>query len=182
MKLTINLASRRHLNQKMLNMTYSLFILLLLFTLLIQGKSFLDDYRLAKTYQSHLAALQVDLQGKLPERTDPKELAEQRQTYNHAKELLQRDSFRWTELFDRMERILPDGVSLKSFNPDYEKNSLAINGTARSLENLQILLDQIHAENFQQVYLKRQGEVLVDDGRGAKITALSFSISLSGVF
>ena len=182
MKLTINLASRRHLNQKMLNMTYSLFIFLLLLVLLIQGKTFFDDYRLAKTYYSHLDALQVDLQGKLPERADPKEQAEQRQTYNQAKELLQRDSFRWTELFDRMERVLPDGVSLKSFNPDYEKNSLAINGTARSLKNLQILLDRIHAESFQRVYLQRQGEVLVDDGRGGKITALSFSIRLSGVF
>lgn len=182
MKLTVNLASRRHLNRKLLNLTFSLFILLLFFVVLLQGKAFIDDYKLAKTYQSHLAALQQDLLGKRPEKVDPKEMAAQRQDYNRAEKLLQRDAFRWTALFDRMEILLPDGVSLKSFQPDYEKNSLAINGIARSLKNLQALLDELHTANFQQVYLKSQGEVSVDDGRGGKTIALNFSISLTGVF
>lgn len=182
MKLAINLASRRQLNQRLLNLTYNFSTLLLIFVLLVQGKALFDDYTLAKTYQLHLDAMQQELLGKQPEKVDQKEIAEQLQSYNRAKNLLQRDAFRWTALFDRMEILLPEGVSLRSFRPDYGKNSLAINGVARSLNNLQIFLDKLQKDNFQQVYLKKQGEVSADDGRGGKITALSFSISLTGVF
>lgn len=182
MKLSINLASRRHVNQKSLNLIFSVVILLLLCVLLLQGTAYLKDRQLAMTYQAHLDALQGQLQGHLPERLDPKAIAERRKAYEQAQTLLQRDAFRWTALFDRVESLLPKGVSLRSFQPDYVKNSLMINGVARDLGRLQELLDHLQMENFQQVYLQNQGEVDVDDGRGGKKTALSFSISLAGVF
>jgi type IV pilus assembly protein PilN len=71
---------------------------------------------------------------------------------------------------------------LRSFNPDYAKNSLSILGVAKTLAQLQALLDNLQAAQFQQVYLENQGEVDVDNGRGGKRKALSFSIRLEGVF
>jgi type IV pilus assembly protein PilN len=182
MKLSINLASQRHINQRALRVILSGIILLLLIVLALQGNAYLKTRQLAQQHQSHIDSLQEQLRGKLPKRLTAEDLAEQRQTYDQAAILLQRDAFRWTALFDRMERLLPEGVSLRSFNPDYNKNSLLITGAARNLHNLQALLDNIQAEQFHQVYLKNQGEVDVDDGRGGKRTALSFSISVEGVF
>ncbi|MCK4690630.1 MAG: PilN domain-containing protein [Desulfuromonadales bacterium] len=182
MKLSINLASRRYLDQRALKMILSGVIVLLLFVLVIQGNAYLNDRQLARQHQAHLESLQEQLRGKLPKRLTLEELAEQRQAYKRAEVLLQRDAFRWTALFDRMESLLPDGVGLRSFSPDYDKNSLLMNGVAKKLKNLQDLLDNLQAGQFNQVYLKKQGEVKVDDGRGGKRTALSFSISLEGVF
>ena len=182
MKLSINLASQRHINRHALRMILFGVILLLLIVLAMQGNTYLKNRQLAQQHQTHLDSLQEQLRGKLPKRLTPEELAEQRQTYNQAEILLQRDSFRWTALFDRMESLLPEGVSLRSLNPDYNKNSLLINGVARNLTNLQQLLDHLQAAQLKQVYLNNQGEVEVDDGRGGKRTALSFSISVEGVF
>ena len=41
-------------------------------------------------------------------------------------------------------------------------------------------IDRLEEERFSQVYLQQQGTVDVDDGRGGKRPALSFSISLTG--
>ncbi len=182
MKLSINLASRRHLNQRLLRLILSGIIIILLLVLAVQGKSYLQNRQQALQYQAHLDSLQEQLQGKLPQRLTPEELAEQHQAYDQAEMLLQRDAFRWTALFDYMEGLLPVGVSLRSFNPDYGKNSLQINGVAKNLKSLQTLLNNLQSAQFNQVYLKNQGEVDVDDGRGGKRKALNFSISLKGEF
>ncbi|WP_321372490.1 PilN domain-containing protein [uncultured Desulfuromusa sp.] len=182
MKLLINLASERHLNQLAVRLTLSVFMVLLLLVLAIEGSTYLKCRQLAQQYQTHLDALQEQLRGKQPQRLSAEELAEQQQAYHQAELLLQRDAFRWTVLFDRIEGLLPDGVSLRSFNPDYGKNSLLVTGVARNLPNLQELLDHFQAEAFHQVYLKNQVEVDVDDGHGGKRSALSFSLSVEGVF
>lgn len=182
MKLSINLASRRHLNQQPLKLILSGIIVLLLLTLAMQGNTYLQNRQQLLQYRAHLNSLQEQLAGKLPKRLSPEEIAEQHQVYERVETLLQRDAFRWTALFDRMESLLPAGVSLRSFNPDYSKNSLLIHGVAKKLKNLQSLLDNLHTAQFNQVYLENQGEVDVDNGRGGKRKALSFSISLKGVF
>lgn len=182
MKIAINLASQRYLNQPVLKIILSCAIVFLLIVLVLQGNAYLKNRQLSLQHQAHLETLQEQLRGKLPERLTAEELAEQQQTYHRAEALLQRDAFRWTGLFDRMENLLPDGVSLRSFNPDYANNSLSIHGVARALTQLQALLDNLQTAQFQQVYLDNQGEVEVDNGRGGKRKALSFSIRLKGVF
>lgn len=182
MKLSINLASYRHLNQRAVKLILSALMVLLLLVLAIEGNTYLKSRQLASQYRTHIDALQQQLRGKQPQRLSAEELAEQQQAYHQAKLLLQRDAFRWTALFDRIERLLPEGVSLRSFNPDYNKNNLLITGVAKNLQNLQELLDQIHAGQFHQVYLKSQNEVEVDDARGGKRLALGFTLSVEGVF
>ena len=182
MKLSINLASRRYPNERALKIGLSSLVILLLLVLAVQGSVYLENHLLSQQYQSHLDSLREQLRGELPKQLTVKELEEQRQDYKWVVTLLQRDAFHWTKLFDRMERLLPEGVSLLSFKPDYDKSSLLINGVAKNLKNLQSLLDNLHSGRFEHVYLKNQGEVEVDNGHGGKRTALSFSISLKGIF
>lgn len=182
MKLSINLASRRHMNQGLFQLGFVVFLVLLVVLLTFQAVGYLKGYQLSQTYQSHLDELQLQLQGKQPDRVDPQAIAERQQSYDQAQRLLKRDSFRWTALFDRMEALLPPGVSLLSFNPDYEKKSLQVNGLAKDLKSLQALLDNLENEKFEPVYLNGQGQADVDNGRGGKRVALTFSISLGRIF
>ncbi len=183
MKISINLASQRYLlNQPALKLILSGIILLLLVLLALQANAYLEYRQLATQHLTHLQTLQEQLHGKLPERLTAAELTAKQQAYQRAEALLQRDAFRWTELFDRMEKLLPDGVSLRSFDPDYAKNSLSILGIARTLTELQALHDNLQEAQVQQVYLENLGEVEVDNGRGGKRKALNFSIRLEGVF
>ncbi len=182
MKLSINLASRRYINQRALKLALYGGIVLLLVVLAIQANIYLKNRQFILQHQIRVESLQKQLNNKLPQRLTSDELAEQRLAYDRAEAMLQRDAFNWTVLFDRMEKLLPDGISLRSFNPDYDKQCLVIIGVSKNLANLQALLDNLQDGQFKQVYLKNQGEVEVDNGRGGKRTALSFSISLEGVF
>ncbi len=182
MQLTINLASRRYLNRRLFQLIFWVLVLLLSGIITWQISSFLAARQQEQEYRSHLQALQEQLTGKRPEQQSAVGLAQQQAAYDRAAILLQQDAFRWTLLFDRMEQLLPTGISLRSFNPDYEKNALVLTGVARDLSRLQALLDNLHGADFQHAYLITQGEVQVNDGRGGKRTALSFSINLAGVF
>lgn len=182
MKVTINLASRHYLNQRATDVGTLMVIASLVIVILLLGNGFLQDYQLTQTYRSHLDELKTELHGQQPERIDPQEIAGRRAEYERARTLLQHDAFRWTALFDRMEAILPNGISLINFSPDYEKDSLKISGLAKDLQSLQRLIDNLYDDQFEPVYLNSQGQTRVDDGRGGERPALTFSISLGKVF
>ena len=185
MKLTLNLASRRYLNRRAINQTCLLLLLLLGGWLAYQVVDYLQTQARLEALQEANAQLQQDLvalQSELPSHLSPQQLEQQQQQYAEAKGYLQRDAFRWTTLFDRMEERLPAGVSVRSFQPNYEDESLVMTGVAKDLSDLQTLLDSLFSEPFEQVYLQNQGRVEISDGRGGKVSALNFALKIEGVF
>jgi len=182
MKLSLNLASRRYVNQRALKRFYLLLSLLLVLVLTFQTKSYLQGRSEIESVRSSLAQLRQQLQGGTVESLSAEQIDAQQRRFRQAQVLLQRDAFRWTALFDRLEKRLPAGASVRSFNPDYAQKSLVLTGVVRGLNDLQQLLDNLHAEHFQQVFLQSQNRVEVSDGAGGKRSALSFSIKLEGVF
>jgi len=181
-KLSINLASRRHIDQRFLKLFLVSAVILFVLLLGLQAKQYLYDRQLGFKYQSHLDLLQKQLQVKLPQRLSPTALAQQRRNGEQIKTLLQRDTFRWTALLDKMERLLPTGISLRNFKPEYGNNSLTLTGVARDLKDLRMFLDNLESEQFNHVFLKSQSETKITDSGGNERIALSFSISLNGVF
>lgn len=182
MHLTVNFASQKRHRERFFKRLLSLVILLLGGVLVLQIVQFSAHYRLEGQYRRHLAELERQLQGDSLKPVDGDRLAALKSDYDQARKLLNRDAFRWTRLFDQIESVLPDGISLRGFNPDYDKNVLILNGISRDLGSLQSLLDNLHAEDFRDAFLLQQSEVGLNDNRGRKKTALSFSIHLTGVF
>jgi type IV pilus assembly protein PilN len=182
MKLTINLASRSYVNERALKWGYLLFAMLILLVLLFQVRNFLHSYQLKNSYQSNIAAIEQTLRGKTTVKLTRKQIAAQQQDLKQAKILLRKDAFRWTALFDRVENLLPRNVSVRSFSPNYGEGSLVLTGVAKKLPDLQMLLENLHAESFRQVYLKSQSNITVLDYLGEKRSAVAFSIELEGVF
>ncbi len=185
MKVTLNLASRHYVNRRAVS-RLGLFLILLLVLVLayltigvLQNRSQLDSY---KNNIADLDQQLLKLQGEVPRSLTSQQIEAQKVEFKQAQALLERDAFRWTALFDRMERRLPSGVSVVSFNPDYKAKTLSMVGVARKLSDLQKLLDNLHQETFEQVYLNRQGQTSVGDGEGGKVTAISFEVRLEGVF
>ena len=185
MKVTLNLASRRYVNRRALNQLGILIVLLLLILLTVQVRGYLLRQKHVQNYEKNLAEMRqeyLQLQGKNVQSLSPDQLEEQQREYNQAQTLLQRDAFRWTVLFDRLERLLPAGVSINSFNPDYKTKNLELSGIARSLADLQRLLNNLHKDSFTQVFLTSQTQIKISDGQGGELPALSFSLTLEGVF
>ena len=182
MKLTLNLASRSYVNERALSLSCLLICFVLTLLLIFQAHYVLQGQEQNRAYQTEINALEAKLGSKLPKQFTKAQLAEQREIFNQAQDLLQRDAFRWTALFDRLENLLPTHVTLQNFNPNYQKGSLSITGVARQLGDLQQLLDNLHGDTFEQVFLTSQSWVDVIDYSGNKRPALQFSIQLEGVF
>ncbi|WP_303720349.1 PilN domain-containing protein [Malonomonas rubra] len=182
MRLTLNLASRRYVNERALKLFCLALTLLLVLLLILQGQLLLQSREHNLAFRANIEKLQVQLSGKIPERFTKEQIAVQQQEFAQAKAILQQDAFRWTALFDRMEKLLPKNVSITSFSPNYKSGSLMINGVAKNLIDLQDLLDNLHADSFSQVFLKNQSQIEVLDYQDQKHLAIQFSIQLEGVF
>ncbi len=181
MKLSLNLASRSYVNEQALKWVGGVLIFLLLILLFFQLRTYFQDRQLNIGYRANIKKLELELHGKVPEFT-AEQIATQQLEYSRAEALLQKDAFRWTALFDRFEGLLPKNVSIQSFNPNYKSGSLVFTGVAKKLNDLQELLDNLHADRFEQVLLQNQSQVEVIDYADQKRSALAFSIKLEGVF
>lgn len=185
MKTSLNLASRRYVNRRALHQIVLFVILLLLVLLTFQLRGYLQGHEQAKEQTKDILKLQQEYQqllGKAPPVFTSGEVERQNLEFGQAQALLQRDAFRWTALFDRLEKRLPDGVSITSFNPDYAGRKLALSGLARDLSALRAMLNSLHKGAYAQVFLKSQSQVKVKDAQGEEMIALSFQVTLEGVF
>ncbi len=185
MKVTLNFASRRYVNRRALNQLGILLSLLLLGVLIFQVSGYLQSRDQLRQYAKNLAELRQEHQqllGKTPQNVSSALVEEQAVELQQAEALLKRDAFRWTALFDRMEKRLPSGVSITGFSPDYKTQSLELSGLARDLSGLQNLLNNLHKDSFDQVFLQNQNQVKVSDGQGGEVLALGFNVKLEGVF
>ena len=182
MKLTLNLASRRYVNERALLWGCLIITMLLLLLLFFQTRTWMQSREQNLAHLAEIKKLEEQVHGKLPKHFTREQIDRQQQNFAVAESLLQRDAFRWTALFDRLERLLPENVSIRSFNPDYTKGSLVLSGVAMNLVDLQDLLDNLHNDSFPQVYLRSQDQVEVLDYQDQKRPALGFSIQLEGVF
>lgn len=182
MKLTLNLASRSYVNERALRLGCLVLTVVLLLLILLQVRGYLQSREENLVLQAEIATLEQQLKGKIPKRFTTAQIAVQQQEFARAEEMLKKDAFRWTVLFERMEKLLPANVSIRSFNPDYREGGLRISGVAKTLTDLQQLLDNLHADSFEQVFLKNQNQVEINDYAENKRPVLAFIIELKGVF
>ncbi len=186
MKLNLNLASRRYVNKFALQRGFWVLLCLLLVFIGWQVNTLLIDNQTLQQNQQRVQELKRQLQ--TLQGAPRKPLTEEKRKdlekkYKRVKDLLDLDAFRWTALLDRMETLLPDGVSLHGFKPDYAKKSLAITGYARDLGKMRLFLDRLlKNEKFAQVYLKRHQRITVKDYAAKDREVISFSIQIEGVF
>jgi type IV pilus assembly protein PilN len=186
MKFTLNLASRGYVNKRALK---GGFIAVLCVLLIIAGwetQTFLAGSKGLQLNRQRLAEAQQELQklrGGPRKALSSAERAQLEAEYRIVLDLLSLDAFRWTALLDRMETLLPDGVSLNGFQPDYKKKSLTLTGRAVSLKEMRQFLDRLLKNgDFKQVYLQNHSRIKVRDYAGVEQPAITFSLQIEGVF
>ena len=186
MKPSLNLATKTYLNRRLLYAGYGAAIILLLGGLAGFG-SYFWHYRqnerviAASLEQLQQQALEARGANKVPFSTAAYQQVLQRIAFYNV--VLAKDSFRWTHLLGRLEDLVPDGVGLRSIQPDFNNHSLKIGGLARNLEKLQRFLDNLlAAKDFSAVYLLNQARVQGTPQQPGLKDELQFSIVLEGAF
>lgn len=186
MKLNLNLASRRYVNNRLLTYGFFGLILLLVVLTLWFAQTLVKERQRVALFQQQARETAEQLNRLRGEPQKPLSVAERarlEEQFNQAQYLLERDAFRWTALLDYMEGLLPDGVSLAGFRPDYAKNRLALTGRARSLKEMRAFLDRLlKDQRFKRVFLQNHSRITVKDYANQERLAIAFSLELDGVF
>jgi len=186
MKPSLNLATRTYLNRRLLYLGYGVVIFLLLSGLTGFGYYFWNSYQTRRSIQVAIDQLQQQsLVAKggaaVPFSTEAYQRVLQRVAFFNG--VLEKDSFSWTHLLGRLETLVPQGVGLRSIQPDFHGRSLKISGLARNLDKLQKFLDNLlTTKDFSAVYLLNQARQASRQGRAGGSEELSFSIVLEGAF
>jgi hypothetical protein len=92
-------------------------------------------------------------------------------------QILEASTFSWIGLLVELERSVPPGVVLGEIQPDPGTGRVALRGTARTFEELTLLLRGLEERTvFHDVYLMRQAVKKPLTGSGPEL--LEFSVNL----
>jgi hypothetical protein len=184
MKLTLNLASRVHVDRRRLYAAYTLLLALLVAALILNTYHLQNLQGRKAELRADLAEHEIALRGESREEKIPQaRWQRQEREIVFANEVLVRAGFRWTQLLGRLEEVGIDGVSLRAIQPDYREGSLKVTGLARENAILGRYLDRLMAAPyFSDVYLLDQGATKIKDAQGGEREALRFTLVLKGAF
>jgi len=177
MKLTINLATRRYLNLRLLNAWLAAGFLLLGLALLFRVREL--AYNQAEL--GKLRALGHAASGRAggPPAVTEEQLKALGPHIRFANTLIERKAVNWLALLDHLEEVVPDGVSLSSLAPSEKEQLLKVGGIARSFPNLAAFLENLErSKNFSEVYLLSQSETKV----GQTQHGIVFTISCKAAY
>lgn len=182
MKLHLNLASRVYINRRMLNLVYAALIALLGLFLFFNVSGLVHLHRHSRQIEGMLS--------QIPERRSGSQQADLLRSADTlakrvgvANEILKGRRFHWSSFLDRMESILPEGVRLRSIQPDARGGTVRLQGVARDVPELRSFLERLSADpQLANYFLLEQALVRGSTGEGELPEMLRFSLQLKGVF
>jgi len=174
MRLTINLATRIYINTRRLNLfiagAVTLLVLLLLYNVSNVGTDFAEMQRLTK----ETAALEGKSGSAQSSVVPEKEYQALLARIKFANGIIEKKTFNWLELLDKLEGVVPDGIALASIEPSPKESVLKLAGTGKSFGNLRKFLENLEdSKYFTEIYLVSHAETKVSDSQ----TGISFTIT-----
>jgi type IV pilus assembly protein PilN len=185
MKLSLNLATRLHVDPRLVHLIYALLLGVLTLLLLLNLHYLQTVQSLGEHASADLARLaQQEGPGAKEEReTTAADWQRLEQEIALANDILLSEGFRWTALLGRLEKVGTSGVRLRSVQPDHRAGSMRISGQARGTDALGTYLDRLLASpDFTDVYLLEQGVARMRNAQGQDVQAISFALVLKGAF
>jgi Tfp pilus assembly protein PilN len=173
MRFTINIATRTHIDRKIVNRTgYA--VLAMLFVLLVWNISrtlwSLGELRRLQTDNSSYEQRLNSRPSGVSEKDFTRLLADIK-FYN---EIIVRKSYNWLGLLDQLEGTTPEGIALTAVGPDRSKGELKIEGHARSFALVRSYLEKLEdSKAYTSILLLSHSNVAV----GEKDKGVNFAIS-----
>lgn len=158
MDLKINLATRYFFDtRKLAYGTAAVFVLLLLLTFHnVTGMA--GNAGREKRLEADIAALQARFNASAKGVSEQEYQALLKQIAS-ANAILGKRAFDWLLLLDRLETVVPAGVTLTSIDPALKDGSLKLAGTALGFRNLRMFVENLEgSSDFSEVLLLSQGE------------------------
>lgn len=166
MKFNLNLATRTYINRKRFN-TISAVVSVVLAVLLLVGVQ-----RVA-THVGEISSLNDEiavLDGRFKSTgggISEKDYSALLKDISAANSIIEKKTYDWLWLLDRLEEVLPEGVSLTSVEPVMKDQSVKLSGTARGFGNLRVFLENLEASAvFSDMFLVNQAATGNEKSKG----------------
>jgi len=185
-KLGLNLARRSYLNRRAFVISYWVLLVLLTLVLAWQIWQIFSLQQINSDLSLQLNRLDQELiqvGGKPQKEVSAEQMSQQKEMIQVANDILQRESFRWTNQLDRLERLMVDGVTIRALQPNYKEGTLRLLATAESLVEMRAFIDSLnHSGEFSDVFLLDQSRAKYTDSREQFHDVINFNLILKGAF
>lgn len=171
MRYTINLATRTHLDHRLLNRIAIFVIIVLFFTALWNIIRVASNMGEQSQINQEIAAVQSKLSAK-PGGISEIEFSSQKKRIIFYNEIIKRKNANWLNILESFEKVTPQGISLSSLDPGKEKEDWKIIGYARTFKSVQQYIESLEsAKNFSNILLLSHQNVTVGQtDHGVKFT------------
>ena len=170
MRLTTNLATRRYVNLRQLNLALLLGFALSGALALYQAVEIAGNASEISRINGLIRGI-ATREGGVP--VSAAQLKSQAGRIAVANAVIAKKTVNWLGFLDHLEEVVPAGVALVEITPD-RMQTLKIRGAARSFGNLRTLLENMEgSKNFSEVYLLSQSDTKV----GLTQKGITFNIS-----
>ena len=168
MRLTINLATRIYINMKRLNFFIAGVLVLLTLLLLFNAIKITSGFKEKGRLSHGITVLEGKTRKMKSAEVPEKQYQSLLSSIRFANGIIERKTFDWLMLFDRLESVVPDGIAISSIDPSPKDNGLKLAGMAKSFGNLRKFVENLEESKFfTEVYLVSQSEAQGPDGRNA---------------
>ena len=166
MRLTINLATRIYINMRRLNLFIAGAFILLTLLLLVNARNIAEGF-VEKGKLSHgIKVLEGSARETKNTAVPEKEYHALLASIKFANGIIEKKSFDWLTLFDKLESVVPEGIAIASIEPSPKDNGLKLAGMAKNFGNLRKFMENLEESKlFTEVYLVSQSNIQGQDGR-----------------
>ncbi len=165
MRLTINLATRVHIDMRRLNLLTAGVIALLLLFLAVNVRTVATCLGSIKRLDSGIAVLEGKTKKVMGAAVPEKEYQALLARIKFANGVIEQKTFDWLTLFDWLESVVPDGITFTAIEPSAKDGGMKLTGMAKGLGNLRMLMENLEGSKFfSDVYLMSQTETQVSQG------------------
>lgn len=173
MRFTINLATRTHLDHRLINrLAYAAIALLVIVTgwNVSRISSHMGEQSRLK---DEITALQNKLGG-TQSGISESDINRQKSRIRFYNDIIARKNVNWVNLLDTFESVTPAGIALSVLAPDKKQGEWKVEGHARSFKTVRLYVEKLESsEKFSHVLLLSHQVVAV----GEKERGVQFSIS-----
>lgn len=151
MNFNINLATRVYVDFRKLNICFALFGVVLSFWLVF-------SIYIAVNNAANIRKL-ADYKAKLSHGADLKKVSEKDYAtfladVKNVNSILYRRSYDWLSLLANLERLVPEGIALRSVEPSEKGAVLKLSGNARNFSAIRRFIENLeNSETFNEIYL-----------------------------
>jgi type IV pilus assembly protein PilN len=173
MRVTINLATRTYIDQRLIRRGVICCMAVMLVLTVWNVTRFSSNLGELSRLRSEIAAYEEKLNSR-PAGVSENDFNRQLSSIRFYNSVIERKTYNWLGLLEQLENATPEGIALVSLGPEPKTGTLKIEGRAKGFAQVRAYVERLEdSKNFRDILLLSHSDVIV----GEKTRGVQFTIS-----